>query len=63
MGGGQVRAPLYSLRYAGPGALPAEVITGAAVASVRRLTEYILPDELAVKGCVRTAHCAEHCTC
>lgn len=45
-----MRAPLYSLRYAGPGELPEEAVTGAAVASVRRLTEYILPEELAVKG-------------
>ena len=61
---GQVRQPLYSLRYAGGGqGLPDQATVGAAIASVQRLTEYILPEQLYAKGCTHTpaASCLPCC--
>jgi H/ACA ribonucleoprotein complex non-core subunit NAF1 len=47
---GPVMQPLYSLRYACGAAPPPELAVGAQVCSLERLTEYILPEELYVKG-------------
>ena len=65
---GQVRQPLYSLRYAGGGQLPEQATVGASVASVQRLTEFILPEQLYAKGCTQTGSpwimlTASACTC
>lgn len=47
---GQVMEPLYSLRYACGPSMPSELTQGAELYCVQRLTEYILPQELYVKG-------------
>jgi len=46
----QVMEPLYSTRYACGPDLPPEIVVGAEICSLERLTEYILPEELYVKG-------------
>lgn len=46
---GPVEEPLYALRYACGGTLPAEVAPGAAVVSVQRLSTYILPEAVKVR--------------
>ncbi len=47
---GPVMQPLYSLRYACGPTPPAELAVGAEMCSVERLTQYVLPEELYVKG-------------
>ncbi|CAL8470156.1 g9698 [Coccomyxa elongata] len=47
---GPVMQPLYSLRYACGPAPPAELAVGAAICALERLTQYVLPEELYVKG-------------
>lgn len=49
---GPVMEPLYSLRYACGPTMPSEIAVGAEIFCIQRLTEYILPQELYVKGWV-----------
>ncbi|KAK9808611.1 hypothetical protein WJX72_000537 [[Myrmecia] bisecta] len=43
---GPVMSPLYALRYAGGGELPASVVPGARVCSVEKFSAFVLPDQL-----------------
>ena len=45
---GPVEEPLYTLRYAGGGEMPAEVVAGAPVFSVERFSTYVLPEAVKV---------------
>ena len=47
---GPVMEPLYSLRYACGPKMPSDLTVGAQMFCIQRLTEYILPQELYVKG-------------
>ena len=47
---GPVMEPLYSLRYACGPRMPGSLAVGAQMFCIQRLTEYILPQELYVKG-------------
>ena len=43
---GPVTAPLYALRWAGPGPLPASLTAGAPLCTTAKLAEYVLPEHL-----------------
>ncbi len=47
---GPVMEPLYSLRYACGPKMPSDLAVGAQMFCIQRLTEYILPQELYMKG-------------
>ena len=48
---GPVMEPLYSLRYACGPQMPSGIAVGTQMFCIQRLTDYILPQELYVKGC------------
>jgi H/ACA ribonucleoprotein complex non-core subunit NAF1 len=49
---GPVMEPLYSLRYACGPSMPSGITQGAELYCIERLTDYILPQELYIKGYV-----------
>ena len=46
---GPIHAPLYALRYAGGGETPPGLAVGAAVSSVERFNEYLMPEAVQVR--------------
>lgn len=47
---GPVLAPFYSLRYAGPKPMPADVQAGAAVYAVKTQADFLMPEKLKNKA-------------
>ena len=58
---GPVMEPLYSLRYACGSQMPPEIAVGTELFCIQRLTEYILPQELYVKGWVKALRAIVSC--